>query len=81
MSFDHPILGDPGADSGGEGKSKRAIFSRPFRLSLAPIICAWVSEDATIHTRTILTYDIHMCRMDVVRRTCREVMTYASHAR
>ena len=52
-----PILGDPGADSGGEGKSKRAekygtkkskerIFFRPFRLSLAPTICSWVSEDA-----------------------------------
>ena len=86
------ILGDPGADSGGEGKSKRtekygmkkskerreehlgtmsyqtsckrsqgrhcpqglfspfftflhAIFFRPFRLSLAPTICPWVSED------------------------------------
>ena len=24
----------------------RAIFSRPFRLSLAPTICPWVSEDA-----------------------------------
>ena len=23
----------------------RAIFSRPFRLSLAPTICPWVSED------------------------------------
>ena len=107
------ILGDPGADSGGEGKSKRAekygtkkskerreeplgtmsyqtsskrspfsgtnqkserrrpfgtglvrhcpqglfslfftflraIFSRPFRLSLAPTICPWVSEDASL---------------------------------
>ena len=83
------ILGDPGADSGGERKSKRAgkygtkkskerreepvgtmsyqtssngrrqglflpfftflraIFFRPFRLSLAPFICPWVSEDAT----------------------------------
>ena len=89
------ILGDPGADSGGEGKSKRAekygtkkskerrcfsaqseartaatvwnwsgktlspgaliavlyfssiraIFFQPFRLSLAPTICPWVSED------------------------------------
>ena len=25
----------------------RAIFSRPFRLSLAPTICPWVSEDGT----------------------------------
>ena len=25
----------------------RAIFSRPFRLSLAPTICPWVSEDAS----------------------------------
>ena len=24
---------------------KRAIFCRPFRLSLAPTICLWVSED------------------------------------
>ena len=84
------ILGDPGADSGDVGKSKRAekcgakkskerqeeplgtmsyqtsskwspirsqngsdrllffvpyIFFRPFRLSLAPFICPWVSED------------------------------------
>ena len=50
------ILGDPGADSGDEGKSKRAekygaktflraIFSRPFGLSLVPTICPWVSED------------------------------------
>ena len=87
-----PILGDPGADSGGEGKFKRAekcgmkkskerreeplgtmscqtrskrsppfwllivpenlYFSfRPFRLSLAPTICPWVSEDGTPLTR------------------------------
>ena len=26
-------------------KSIRALFSRPFRLSLAPTICPWVSED------------------------------------
>ena len=61
------ILGDPGADSRGEGKSKRAenkarrkvkngssgrsllffcaIFFRLFRVSLAPTICPWVSED------------------------------------
>ena len=42
------ILGDPGADIGGEGKSKRGrkksakkglqFFSSPFRLSLAPTI-------------------------------------------
>ena len=32
-----PILGDPGGDGGGEGKSKRAE-NRPFRLSLAPNI-------------------------------------------
>ena len=41
------ILGDPGADSGGEGKSKQAgkygtKDFRPFRLSLAPTICPWV---------------------------------------
>ena len=47
-----PILGDPGADSGDEGKSKRAgkcgtyTFFHPFRLSLAHFICPWVSEDA-----------------------------------
>ena len=49
------ILGDPGAVRGGEGKSERAnkidffspnIFFRPFRLSLAPTNCHWVSEDA-----------------------------------
>ena len=27
----------------------RAIFSRPFRLSLAPTICPWVSEDEPNH--------------------------------
>ena len=87
----HFILGDPGADSGGKGKSKRAekygtkeskerreetlgtnflpdqfqtvagrqfqtvgraIFSRPFRLSLAPSICPWVSEDVPTLTKT-----------------------------
>ena len=67
------ILGDPGADKGGEGKSKRpekygmkeskerreelfspfftflrVIFFRPFRLSLVPTICPWVSEDGSI---------------------------------
>ena len=26
----------------------RAIFSRPFRLSLAPTICPWVSEDGSL---------------------------------
>ena len=76
------ILGDPGADSGGERKSKRAgkygakkskerreelfwpfftflraIFSRPFRLSLAPTICPWVSEDATLVKYEILIWD------------------------
>ena len=51
------ILGDPGADSGGKGKTKRAgkngakitflraIFFHPLSLSLAPTICPWVSED------------------------------------
>ena len=68
--WDVNILGDPGADSEGEGKSKRAgkygtkkskerreelfspfftflraTFFRPFRLSLDPTICPWVSED------------------------------------
>ena len=28
----------------------RAIFSRPFRLSLAPTICPWVSEDGLSRT-------------------------------
>ena len=53
------ILGDPGADSGSKGKSKRMQKKKnktkwhgetlPFfaiRLSLAPTICTWVSEDA-----------------------------------
>ena len=31
----------------------RAIFSRPFRLSLAPTICHWVSEDAKVGECTI----------------------------
>ena len=52
------MLGDPGADSGGKGKSKQAVkmaqrkvilrvifFFGPFRLSLAPTICPWVFED------------------------------------
>ena len=47
------ILGDSGADSGGKETTKRAekntflraIFFRPFRLSLAPNICPWVSKD------------------------------------
>ena len=48
------ILGDPGADIGGEEKSKRAekygtflraIFFRPFRLSLALTIYPWVSGE------------------------------------
>ena len=51
------ILKDPGADNEGKGKSKGAKkneannyfslrhFYRLFRLSLAPTICPWVSED------------------------------------
>ena len=35
----------PGADSGGEGKSSRQFFPRPFRLSLIPTICPWVCLD------------------------------------
>ena len=31
----------------------RAIFSRPFRLPLAPTICPWVSEDAKVGECTI----------------------------
>ena len=76
-SMEKSILGDPGADSGGEEslnrrenmaqkKSKerpeelfslfftflRALFFRPFRLSLAPTICAWISEDGRdLHRR------------------------------
>ena len=34
-----PILGDPGADFGGEGKFKRA------ETSLSHTICPWVSDD------------------------------------
>ena len=43
----HPILGDPGAVSGG-GKifSSAGFSSRPFRLFPAPTIkCPWVSEE------------------------------------
>ena len=44
------ILGDPGADSGDSSRRSLLffvpiIFFRPFRLSLAPFICPWVSED------------------------------------
>ena len=45
------ILGDPGADSGGEGSSKRAGKYGTFRLSLAPTICPWVSEDVVRRER------------------------------
>ena len=31
----------------------RAIFFRPFRLSLAPTICPWVSEDGSLATEKI----------------------------
>ena len=88
------ILGDPGADSGGEGKSKkaerrrlfgtglvrhcphglfspfftflRAIFFRPFRLSLVPTICPWVSEDGTCQelknsVEGFVAFDVHSC--------------------
>ena len=60
----YPILGDPVADCGGKGKSKRAkengdkekptmlffvdILFCPFRLPLASAICPWVSEDGSI---------------------------------
>ena len=49
MRFRH-ILGDPGADSGGEGKSKRAkkIVWRKVKngeKSSFPFFCLWVSED------------------------------------
>ena len=95
-----PTLGDPGADSGGEGKSKRAgkcgteknkerrekplgttsyqtsskrsppswlligariFFSRPFRLSPAPTICPWVSEDDDVpDQRTTGLFTFHL---------------------
>ena len=48
-----PILGDPGGDSGGDGEAKRAE-NRPFRLSLAPTISPWVSEDEVIRKQAIL---------------------------
>ena len=39
----------------------RAIFFRPFRLSLAPTICPWVSEDVTFETvDKILTFDLQI---------------------
>ena len=33
----------------------RAIFSRPFRLSLAPTICPWVSEDGLEREHLLLS--------------------------
>ena len=126
--YDSFILGDPGADSGDEGKSKRAekygtkkskerreeplgtmsyqtsysfsgtnqkperrrpfgtglvrhcpqgLFSpfftflcsiyifRPFRLSLAPFICPWVSEDAIVcflNTHSKKALQLSFCR-------------------
>ena len=44
------ILGDSGADSGGQGKCKRAGKKwreeiHQFTLSLSPTICPWVSKD------------------------------------
>ena len=51
---DGRILGDPGADNGGERKSKRAGKYGPFRLSFAPTICPWVSEDGMVETHSEL---------------------------
>ena len=39
----------------------RAIFSRPFRLSLAPTICPWVSEDAVADEVRLLR--LNECRL------------------
>ena len=36
------------------GEFLRATFSRSFRLSLAPTICPWVSEDVVTPGRGIL---------------------------
>ena len=44
----------------------RAIFFRPFRLSLAPTICPWVSEDGTCQelknsVEAFVAFDVHSC--------------------
>ena len=40
------IVGDEGKSKGAEKYgTKKSIFFRPFRLSLVPFICPWVSED------------------------------------
>ena len=40
------IVGDEGKSKGaGKYGTKKSTFFRPFRLSLVPFICPWVSED------------------------------------
>ena len=43
----------------------RAIFFRPFRLSLAPTICPWVSEDDTFPATflEVSTFEKQVCTM------------------
>ena len=66
QSYKGFILGDQGADSGGKGKSKwgekrwrelffEPFFSHPFRLSPAPTICSWVSEDGRVFLKNIIS--------------------------
>ena len=47
------FLGDPRADSGGEGKI-RAISSPVF--SLASTVCPWVSEDVARETERLISF-------------------------
>ena len=38
----------------------RAIFFRPFRLSLVPTICPWVSEDGWNQTKTKICFKVDL---------------------
>ena len=41
----------------------RAIFFRPFRLSLAPTICPWVSEEDKNSDFELQGGELHICRI------------------
>ena len=54
-----------------------AIFSRPFRLSLAPTICPWVSKDA-LHSGYSVTYFSQTSnRFDIPRKRDSPVSLYS----
>ena len=89
------ILGDPGADSGGEGKSKQTysprsrlffadIFRLPFRLSLTPTICPWVSEDDNSAARILpiagfISISMVKSYLEILNRTIEDKIGAFSH--